>query len=74
MVSTENNVDMIDIPQNEASITPKVEKSKLKKENKPPSKNLSFFSLFKYSNTSEKIMIFFGIIGAIGQGLTVPFM
>ena len=35
---------------------------------------VSFFGLFRYSTTGEKIMIIIGLIGAIGQGLTLPLM
>eukprot|EP00833_Pecoramyces_ruminatium_P010171 jgi/Orpsp1_1/1184203/evm.model.c7180000088470.1 len=35
-------------------------------------KKISFISLYRYSGIIEKIMIFFGIVGAIGQGLSLP--
>jgi len=37
-------------------------------------KNVSYIELYKYSNVKEKLMIAVGVIGAIIQGCTIPFM
>jgi len=37
-------------------------------------KSISYFQLFRYANGKDKIMIFIGILGAILQGATLPFM
>jgi len=71
MSLTENETNIVNIPDNKESMSPKMIKNELK-ENEPP--KVSFFRLFKYSNTTEKIMILFGVIGSIGQGLTMPLM
>ncbi|KAL6597668.1 hypothetical protein U3516DRAFT_914087 [Neocallimastix sp. 'constans'] len=36
--------------------------------------NVSYFQLYRYSNGKEKLMIFVGILGALLQGATLPFM
>jgi len=37
-------------------------------------KNISYFQLFRYAGSKEKFMIFFGILGSIIQGATLPAM
>jgi len=37
-------------------------------------KNVSYIELYKYSNKKEKLLILIGVIGAIIQGCTIPFM
>jgi len=36
--------------------------------------NVSYFQLYRYSTGKDKLMIFVGIIGALLQGATLPFM
>ncbi|ORX76879.1 P-loop containing nucleoside triphosphate hydrolase protein [Anaeromyces robustus] len=75
MSATENTVDITDAPHNEASITPKiVENNTSTKEGEVKKEKISFFSLFRYSDITEKIMIILGLIGSIGQGVTMPIM
>ncbi|ORX85114.1 multidrug resistance protein 1 [Anaeromyces robustus] len=45
---------------------------KKKEENDVP--KVSYIGLFRYSNIIEKIMVALGILGAIGQGVTMPIM
>jgi len=37
-------------------------------------KDISYFQLFRYASTKEKIMIFIGILGSVVQGATLPLM
>ncbi|ORX87966.1 hypothetical protein BCR32DRAFT_324162 [Anaeromyces robustus] len=69
MEAHENTMDITDTQCNKDLITSKIINNKPKKD--PPSK-VSFINLFKYSNATEKIMISLGVIGSIGQGLTMP--
>jgi len=68
MSQPNNSNNTIDIPasSNENLIEPKVE------DNEP--KKVSFIGLFRYSGIIEKIMVIFGLLGAIAQGLTMPLM
>eukprot|EP00833_Pecoramyces_ruminatium_P013257 jgi/Orpsp1_1/1187289/evm.model.d7180000056614.1 len=70
MMTTENT-NAVDITNTAYKEEPKMIDNKLKKKS---SSKVTFLSLFRYSNTTEKIMIFFGIICSIGRGLTMPFM
>ncbi|ORX55899.1 ATP-binding cassette transporter subfamily B member 4a [Piromyces finnis] len=71
MSATENTVDITDVPPNDTSVSPKTTDNK---ENDANVKKLSYISLFRYSTLGEKIMVCVGLLGAIGQGLTMPTM
>jgi len=66
-----NEVDITDILHSKDAKASKGMKNKLKEN---VSSKVSYFSLFKYSNISEKIMIFIGIIASIAKGLITPLM
>eukprot|EP00833_Pecoramyces_ruminatium_P003492 jgi/Orpsp1_1/1177524/evm.model.c7180000061789.1 len=63
-MSSENIVDVKDNSLSE---------SLLKKKNKKEKTNkVTYFSLFKYSSFTEKLMIVFGLLGSFTDGITLP--
>eukprot|EP00833_Pecoramyces_ruminatium_P010492 jgi/Orpsp1_1/1184524/evm.model.c7180000089881.1 len=68
MSATDNTEDITDV---NISSTEKMIPQKLK-DDKP--KKVSYIELFKYSNWTEKIMVFIGILGSIAQGVSMPLM
>jgi len=70
MSATENTVDITDVPKEGTSVDPKIVDNKTTEN----VEKLSYLSLFRYSSLGEKIMVIIGLIGAIGQGLSMPLM
>eukprot|EP00833_Pecoramyces_ruminatium_P012279 jgi/Orpsp1_1/1186311/evm.model.d7180000049651.1 len=67
MAAAESSVDITDVaPSSVEPLNPKIEDNELKK--------VTYLGLFKYSSMTEKIMVVLGILGSIGQGVTMPIM
>jgi len=75
MSANENTVDISNYPSTNKNTDDKANNTTTNNDNeKEEKKKVSYLSLFRYASSTEKIMVILGILGSIGQGVTMPIM